>query len=319
MSYRALTAWLLISAPSDVPREHLETVRSAISRWNVHYGRTFQATIVPVAWTDHAVAAFGDRPQGLLNQQLVNQADMGIALFRDRLGTVTGVAPSGTWEEVQRLAAEGKAVGILRDRTPRPSPSRAQAEEIIRLEEHFETSAYDRALILSFENGAQLANHVDAFINRAMSQLQQRVDDDLTSRQYFETVTAAGERPSPPSEGDMGASAAEDPSRGVWPRVESTERPETDSSGRLRTKRNWYLVLSNQTRGPLRNVRYEYVLEDGAVFDLQRQQEPIRVMPPGGEARLPMLLTMGSRSQAECRVTWEDQTGEHVTEATVVT
>lgn len=196
MSYRALTAWLLISAPSDVPREHLETVRSAISRWNVHYGRTFQATIVPVAWTDHAVAAFGDRPQGLLNQQLVNQADMGIALFRDRLGTVTGVAPSGTWEEVQRLAAEGKAVGILRDRTPRPSPSRAQAEEIIRLEEHFETSAYDRALILSFENGAQLANHVDAFINRAMSQLQQRVDDDLTSRQYFETVTAAGERPS---------------------------------------------------------------------------------------------------------------------------
>jgi len=159
--------------------------------------------------------------------------------------------------------------------------------------------------LLSFENGAQLANHVDAFINRAMSQLQQRVDDDLTSRQYFETVTAAGERPSPPSEGDMGASAAEDPSRGVWPRVESTERPETDSSGRLRTKRNWYLVLSNQTRGPVRNVRYEYVLEDGAVFDLQRQQEPIRVMPPGGEARLPMLLTMGSRSQAECRVTWE--------------
>lgn len=45
-------------------------------------------------------------------------------------------------------------------------------------------------------------------------------------------------------------------SLGVWPRVEVAERPETDRKGRLKTKRDWYLILENTTGAPVYNVDF---------------------------------------------------------------
>lgn len=303
MSYRGLTVWMLISAPSDVPEDALEAVRRAVSQWNVQYGKAFGAAVVPVAWNEHATAAFGERPQGLINDQLTDQADVGLAIFRDRLGTPTGEAVSGTWEEVERMATAGKPVGVLRDRRPRSTPAASEAAaELLRLEEHLETAAFPRALVLSFGDVAQLVAHVQGFVNRAVAQLQQAVDDDLGAASPGST------------------SAEDDPSRGVWPRIESTESVKSDSKGRVRTHRNYYLVLSNQTGGPVRNLRYEFLLEEGALFDVMstRNRDPIKVMPPSSESRFAVVLSWGSVRQADCRVYWEDDSGEHTTEATVV-
>lgn len=305
MSYRGLTIWLFVSAPGDVPSEHLETVRSTLSRWNVNHGRAIAATVIPVAWTEHAVAAFGGRPQGLINEQLTDEVDMGVAIFRNRLGTPTGAAESGTWEEVERLNAAGKPVAVLRDRTPGPGPSGPDgAAELLRLEEHLRDTAFPQGLVLSFPDRAELASFVDAFVTRAVAQLQQRLDNDLTELDV-----------------SNGPVAGEDPSRGVWPRVESSEYVETDSKGRIKTKRRWFLVLSNQTGGPVSNVRYEYLVDEGEMFDYMSsgESEPVQTMPPGVEQRWPIALTMGSLDRVQCRVTWEDAAGEHITEATVTT
>lgn len=294
---------MLISAPSDVTQDVLETVRRAVSHWNVQYGKAFGAVVVPVAWNEHATAAFGDRPQGLINEQLTDQADVGLAIFRDRLGTPTGEAVSGTWEEVERMVAAGKPVGVLRDRMPRSTPPSSDwVAELLRLEKHLETAAFPRALVLSYQDEAQLLAHVQGFVNRAVAQLQQAVDDDLGAT----------------SDGSI--SVEEDPSRGVWPRIERTESVESDSKGRLRTRRNYYLVLSNQTGGPVRNVRYEFVFDGGTHFDMMsgRERDPIQVMPPSSESRFALALSMASARQAECRVYWEDNSGDHITEATVM-
>lgn len=301
MTYRGLTIWMLISAPSDITHESLEAVRRAVSQWNVQYGKSFGACVVPVAWSEHAVAAFGDRPQGLINEQLTDEADVGLAIFRDRLGTDTGTAVSGTWEEVERMASAGKPVAIVRDRTPRSGPaSSASAEELLRLERHLETEAYPRALVLDFDSEARLQSHVHSFVNRAVAQLQQAVDDDLS------TSTTS-------------VSVSDDPSLGVWPRIESAEVVESDSRGRVRTRRRYTLVLSNQTGGPVRNVTFEYIIAEGRHFDMMadRDREPITVMPPSAEIRFPVMFSMASARQAECRVRWENDAGEHFTEATV--
>jgi hypothetical protein len=52
----------------------------------------------------------GDRPQGIINKQLVERCDLLIGAFWTRLGTPTGVAESGTAEEIEQFRAAGKPV-----------------------------------------------------------------------------------------------------------------------------------------------------------------------------------------------------------------
>lgn len=69
--------------------------------------------VARVSWTEHAVAEFGERPQAILNGQIVDQADVAVALFYDRLGTPTGEAESGTAERSEVLVDAGKSVAVL--------------------------------------------------------------------------------------------------------------------------------------------------------------------------------------------------------------
>lgn len=301
MSYQCMAFRLLISCPSDVPHETLAKIREAIARWNVQHGAAFSAVIIPMAWTDSAVAAFGDRPQALINEQLTDEADACLAIFRDKLGSPTGHAASGTWEEIERLAGGGRPVGILRDLTPRPALQGTDAAaESLRLQKHFESDVFHRALVLSFADMAALQNHVDAFLTRFTSQAQRSADIEKENRAIAPLT-------------------AEDPSKGVWPRIESSEHMETDSKGRLKTRRRHHLVLSNQTGGPVHNVRYEFHLPPGQMFDAhdRSSERTIATMPPNGETRFSLLFVMGSQSQAQCLVHWSDSSGEHTTEATV--
>lgn len=73
----------------------------------------------PVSWTEHAVAEFGERPQAILNGQIVEEADLAVALFRDRLGTPTGEVESDTSKEIKLLVKAGKPVAVLMSAAPR--------------------------------------------------------------------------------------------------------------------------------------------------------------------------------------------------------
>jgi hypothetical protein len=53
----------------------------------------------------------------VINDQLVDACDMGIALFATRLGTPTRDSVSGTANEIERLSA-GRPVEVLRSRRP---------------------------------------------------------------------------------------------------------------------------------------------------------------------------------------------------------
>ena len=114
---------------------------------------------------------------------------------------------------------------------------------------------------------------------------------------------------------------APDLHEGIWPRLEVTESPSTDSKGRLRTKRRWRLVLESTVPRPVNKVRYRY--EDGEGNDVdtfslrEDRSEPIETLPPRGSAEFPVLRALGSPSQAICVVQWEDQGELRTTRATV--
>ncbi|WP_315535490.1 hypothetical protein [Corynebacterium matruchotii] len=297
MAYKALVLNLLISAPGDIPPESLTTIRKAISQWNCNYGQQFSLNVLPISWTEHAVAEFGDRPQALLNKQIVDDADLAIALFRDRLGTPTGEAESGTAEEIKVLAEAGKQIAILVDSSPRNPLTGPALKERQRLEDYL-SKLYDQALILKYADNSGLIGHINNFLSRSASQFQQNAEQ--------------AKKETPHENGF-------DSSEGVWPSAEVHERAVSDSQGRIKTKRKWELVLNNTSHGPAKNVNFVFEgLSPNALFEVIRKKGPIGTIPPEHEIRFPLMITSGSPSMVECIVTWTDAKGnQRTTQSTI--
>lgn len=297
MAYPTLALHLLISAPGDVPLEDMAVIRKTISQWNLTFGRVVGLTVLPVSWTEHAVAEFGERPQAIINAQIVEESDLAIALFYDRLGTPTGDAESGTAEEIKVLVEADKSVAVLANSAPRPPLNGPALEERQRLTEYL-AELRKKALVFDYAQSSDLVGHLNNFLSRATGRFQQDVEGSK-----------------------FDAPEGPDPSEGVWPRAEVRESVRTDSRGRLRTDRNWSLVLHNTSRGPASEVDFEFEnLPDDAFFRVHREYGPLGTIPPGQEARFPLLLAMGSPDAVDCVVTWTDTTGRvRETRATVRT
>jgi hypothetical protein len=101
----------LICSPSDVANER-NAIDETIASWNAHTGSSLDARIEAVRWERHAVPEMGAPPQEILNRQLVEQSDFGIAVFWSRVGTPTAQYESGSVEEIQELLRAGKRVMV---------------------------------------------------------------------------------------------------------------------------------------------------------------------------------------------------------------
>lgn len=310
MAYHSLTLHMLISAPGDVDPEDMRTVHRTVNRWNFRQGRRMvpsPVTVVPVSWTDHAYSEFGIRPQESLNHQLVEEADLAFAMFADRLGTPTGEADSGTVEEMNVMRQAGKHVSLVRSTAPRAVNGPDATAEKLRLENYLSDVMDGKAVVYSYDSREDLASQVEHVLSFQAELFSRRVN----------------EHENPASEAGNGASGEtqDDPNRGVWPKIEVTERPETDSRGKLKTKLNRFLVLQNETGGAARNVRFRYEDREGDPehnFDLGFDADNlIQVMAPGSEQRVPVFAAWQSVPEAMCVVTWEDDGGEYETRATV--
>ena len=202
-------------------------------------------------------------------------------------------------EEIERLIEAGMHVSIVR-RTDRPvPPGPGPAEEKLRLERWLEDQK-KRALVREYSNETELRDDLQSALAAQADRFVRPAED-------------TSERDEP--------GAASDPTIGVWPTVEVTEHPTTDSKGRLKTKRNWYLVLRNATGRPVHNVSYRYENEDGEAeerFDfLSPRNDPIPIMAPDAVQRFPLGLSMSSVPQTTCAVSWEADGTTHETKATV--
>lgn len=287
MPFRATAYRLLISAPGDVTDDDIAGVTRAVERWNALYGVGSAAVIIPTTWLEHSAPRYGDRPQSVLNEQLVDTADIVIAIFWNRLGSPTGEAESGTIEEIARAHDRGAYVGILRCERP-VKQEEIDPDQLTRLREYFDTIRGD-ALYLGYDDSAGLARHVEAILNQAVARGGAQLEDE-------------------PTTSTVGAS--------VWPRVDRERYQEADSKGRLKTRTRWRFVLVNDGSEPARDVSFS--LEpygegaDGAGAPMVHNSEtPIEVLAPAREIGYAVTLYSGPSSQARCTVRWTDSRGEH--------
>lgn len=100
---------ILIASPSDVVDER-RVLAEVSEDWNSANSRARGISLQPLRWELDAVPTQGGRPQEILNKQLVENADILMAVFWSRLGTPTGQALSGTVEEIEHFRRSGKPV-----------------------------------------------------------------------------------------------------------------------------------------------------------------------------------------------------------------
>lgn len=169
MARASIALSVLISSPSDVEAE-CATVRSAIYDWNSSFSRNLGITLEPVQWQTHAYPESGDRPQAIINKQIVDESDMVIALFGHRIGTATGAAQSGTTEEIERLRQKGKHVAVYFSNGPIP---RDHDPEQLRLLNKYRESLKPNTLFWTFDSTQDLYRLVSQHLAKSVSQLYQ--------------------------------------------------------------------------------------------------------------------------------------------------
>lgn len=133
MRHTAIVINALISSPSDVSEER-DAVTRAIYAWNAANRATTGILLDPIKWETHSFPASGDRPQAIINRQIVDAGDFLIGIFGNRLGTPTGEAQSGTIEEIERFRKAGKYVALYFSTADVPRD--ADREQLKALEEY---------------------------------------------------------------------------------------------------------------------------------------------------------------------------------------
>jgi len=102
---------LSFCGPSDVLKE-IEIGREVVNQWNLQHGESRGFWIKSQHWSSDSHPEMGDRPQAIINRQMLDESDVVIAIFWNRFGTPTGVAAAGTEEEIRRATARGRKVMV---------------------------------------------------------------------------------------------------------------------------------------------------------------------------------------------------------------
>ena len=138
---------LFVGAPSDVTEEVI-IIRGLAEQWNRDFGPAARARVEVANWRTHSHPAAGARPQALINKQVVDGSDIVVGLFRARVGSPTGVADSGTEEEIRRSIKRGAVVMVYFANLPVPK-QRKSRNEFARIEK-FKRQLGRKALYYTF-------------------------------------------------------------------------------------------------------------------------------------------------------------------------
>lgn len=108
---------ILVASPGDVGEER-NVIPEIINEWNAMNAFNTKVLLMPVKWETHSAPLLGDRPQAIINEQLVKDCDLLVGVFWTRIGTNTGIAISGTAEEIEQFVSLNKPVMLYFSQSP---------------------------------------------------------------------------------------------------------------------------------------------------------------------------------------------------------
>lgn len=109
--YHAKVLEVFIASPSDVTIERNLTEK-IVQEWNAIHSKNNGTILLPMRWEKNVYSDFSSTPQNIINKQILENADVLIAIFWSKIGTPTKEHESGTVEEL-RLHIEAKKPAIV--------------------------------------------------------------------------------------------------------------------------------------------------------------------------------------------------------------
>jgi len=165
MTFQATVYRVLIAAPNDIIAEQ-KAIQEIISSWNTKYSAKMKAVFLPVILENNLVKEIGDRPQAILNKQIIKDCDILIGAFWTRIGTDTGLAESITIEEIKEFQKAGKLVMIYLSSAP-VVPSSIDLKQYEKLMDFMDdcikqglVNRYDSTLDFRKKLSAQIASNI---------------------------------------------------------------------------------------------------------------------------------------------------------------
>ncbi|WP_146085495.1 hypothetical protein [Rathayibacter sp. AY1C4] len=322
MSYNAIVVQVMVSGPSDLPREHVSAIHTAMRKWNVELGRIFAVHFSPTDWLEGASPAFGPHAQAVLNAQIVRESDMAIVVFTDRMGTPTPDYPSGTAEEIALFLEDGKEIAVFENQTPRPpiSACNTSAQEQQATLRAYIAEIYASAFVASYNSEADLLEKTRTLLTRLATKVKTEAE--------AATATESGNTKDGSQATPISTNSTDEPipTGGVWPRVE-LESYQEHVNGKIRQRRRWFLVLESNLPYPVTNVYFNYQDNDGSDIDdfdlgprLGYDHPAVQILAPQGSQRFSISQSIASPGSALCVVYWTAPDGEeHHTSASVRT
>lgn len=168
MPFNTTAFRVMIASPSDVPEERA-IIREVLNDWNDQHSEQRAVVLLPVGWETHSVPTLGDRPQAIINKQVLKNADALVGVFWMRIGTHTGVDVSGTVEEIREHVRLGKPAMLYFSSRP-PSPDKLDAEQFKKLET-FKKECRTWGLIDSYKDHEEFRKKLLRHLNRLVSSL----------------------------------------------------------------------------------------------------------------------------------------------------
>ena len=184
MSFEAIVYKVLISSPSDVIEER-RFIPEIIHSWNEFNSEVFGVVLLPVMWETHSTPEMGERPQAIINKQIVEGSDILIGTFWTRIGTKTGVSESGTVEEIEEFIKSGKPTLIYFSLRP-VIPDSIDLEQYERLKE-FKQKCEQEGLIDNYSTIEDLRNKLVRHLTSKIISLGHTVKERKHETDYIES------------------------------------------------------------------------------------------------------------------------------------
>ncbi|MCA9278584.1 MAG: DUF4062 domain-containing protein [Phycisphaeraceae bacterium] len=166
MAYQAKVVKVFIASPGDVSEER-QVVRDVIAEWNVLNSELSKIVLLPVGWETHSSPEMGDRPQAIVNKQVLKDCDLLVAVFWTRLGTPTGQSASGTVEEIKEHLKLNKPTMIyFSQQRVRPDDIDPDQYDVLK---KFKDSCMTKGLIQSYKEIEDFRRHFTRHLSRAVS------------------------------------------------------------------------------------------------------------------------------------------------------
>lgn len=121
MSFQCTALNVLFTAPGDT-QDLIDAGFVAVGKWNENHAQDWGVVLIPRHYSRGAVSLFasGSDGQSVINDSLVADADIVISVFRERFGTPTPRALSGTAEEIKVTLDSGRRLHIYFSEESRP-------------------------------------------------------------------------------------------------------------------------------------------------------------------------------------------------------